>query len=290
MPAAASISALLKGWLHVGSAEWVARLPSLVAVALTAAAAVRARGRVSSNRRVGLAAGVLFATSAYTTGIGRSAGPLALAVLAATLATWLFVVAMRVGRGRISWSGVCGGRRRLGLRPRIVRPRPRRPCRGARCHATARREARTSWRAIFAGRRCSAGHRAGACEPPPPCRRRSASPALADVARALHDASGRNVALIALAAAGIARHRCSRSRAARWRRGEAALLISWARVAARRPLLVLSIARPSLDPALPRGVHARPGSACRRRRSRGSSDGRLAAVSRWSHARWSASD
>ena len=94
--------ALLKGWSHVGSTEWVTRVPSLVAVAL-AAAVVCALGTRLVERRVGLAAGTLFAISSYTTGLGRAAGPLALAVLAATVATWLFIVAIESG-GLTPWS------------------------------------------------------------------------------------------------------------------------------------------------------------------------------------------
>ena len=87
--------ALLKGWLHTGSSDWVARVPSVVAVAL-AAATVYALGVRLFDRRTGLAAGILFGASAFTAGIGRDAGPIALAVLAATVTTLLFVDRERV--------------------------------------------------------------------------------------------------------------------------------------------------------------------------------------------------
>lgn len=232
---------LLKGWLHVGSVEWIARTPSLAAVGL-AAAAVFALGARLFNRNVGLAAGVLFATSAFTTGIGRSTGPLALAVLAATLATLVFVVAIE-SRGRLVWTGYvivasasvyvhasCAPVLLAHAAAFVVLRRPR----GWRAAAPGVLVVVLSAPAVVQVL-ASQRHLVDALD----------QPSLADVARVVHEASGRNVMLIALAVAGIAGLALWRyTKVEAWK---VALLTSWALI----PLvgvLVLSIARPSLDP------------------------------------------
>ena len=233
--------ALLKGWLHVGSAERVARVPSVVAVALTAAL-VYALGARLFDRSAGVAAGVLFATIAFTTGLGRNVGPLALAVLAATLATWLFVVATE-SRGRIAWSAYA-----------VV------AAASVYIHASCVLVL-VAHAATFVVMRRTGGWRSAlpsilvAALAAPAVVQVLASqrhlidaldqPSLVDVAGALHAASGRNVVLIVLAAAGIAGLALwPGTKVDAWK---VVLLTSWALI----PLvgvLVLSIARPSLDP------------------------------------------
>jgi mannosyltransferase len=212
-----------------------------VAVAL-AAATVYALGARLFERHVGLAAGALFAISSYTTGLGRDAGPLALAVLAATVATWLFVVANESG-GLTPWCAYAG----VAVASVYVHA----SCalvllaHGAtlvlREHWATRRVLVTS--SVIAVLTAPAvvlvlaRHR-HLIDPLP-------QPSLADVARAVHDVSGRNVALLALAAGGAAALALGRGiQAETWR---LVVLALWA-CTPLAATLVLSIARPSLDP------------------------------------------
>lgn len=233
--------ALLKGWLHVGSAEWIARLPSLAAVALTAALVYMVGARLV-DRQAGLAAGVLFAASAYTTGVGGNAGPIALAVLAATLATWLFVVAIESG-GAIAWSAyaivaalsvyihascafvlIAHAAALVLLWPPISRQ-------------TIAASAFVVLLASPVVVQVLASHRR--------LLDALSQPSIADVARAVHDTSGRNVLLIAAAVGGAVAIALGRTaHAETWKLG---LLATWATVPPAA-VLVLSIARPSLDP------------------------------------------
>jgi mannosyltransferase len=232
---------LLKGWLHVGSSEWVTRVPSVVAVACTAAV-VYALGARLFDRSAGLAAGVLFATSAYTLGAGREAEPVALAMLAATVATWLFVTASE-SEGRIAWSAyavVAAASVYVHASCVLVlvahaamlffRPGPN----ARRAVAVTALASALSAPAVVA---VLATHR-HLVDP-------LHQPSLSDVARAMHDASGRNVLLLALAAGGAAA--LALGLTPRADTSKLALLATWA-TAPPAGVLIFSIARPSLDP------------------------------------------
>ncbi len=230
---------LLKGWLHIGSSEAAVRAPSIAAVAC-AAAVVYALGVRLFDRPIGLAAGAMFATSAYTAGAGRETGPLAFAMLAAAVATLLFVVARSSG-GRLAW----GAYTVVATASVYVH---------ASCtlvlvaHAAMLvfgcRPTRRAWVSVAAVSAIAApavvavlaAHR-HLIDP-------LVQPSLGDVGRATHDASGRNVLLLALALFGAAL--LVREAAAGDNVPTLALLSAWTGT----PLaaaLALSIARPSLD-------------------------------------------
>ena len=233
--------ALLKGWLHVGTSDWVARVPSVVAVAL-AAAVVYAIGVRLFDRRIALAAGVLFSASAFTAGIGRDAGPMALAVLAATLTTWLFVIAYESDHA-LAWGAyaVLAGAS-VYVHPAcalvllahaatvVLDPRPRL----ATVTVTGIVVAALAAPGVV---RVLAGHR-HLVDPLP-------QPSLRDVGAAVHAASGRNGLLLALAAGGAAV--LGVRFAARLQASKLTLLAAWA-VAPLAGVVILSIARPALDP------------------------------------------
>ena len=230
---------LLKGWLHAGSSEWVARAPSIAAVAISAAV-VCALGMQLFDRLTGATAGVLFATSAYTAGIGRDTQPIAVAMLAATVATWLFVVARRSGQP-VAWMAygvVAAGSVYVHASCALVLvahvamlafgSRPSRRAVGAT--VTAAILATPAVVAVLATHR----HRIDSLR----------QPGLGDIARAAHDAGGRNVLLLAAAGVGLAMlvHLAAS-------RGEAdalALLAAWT-AGPLAAVLALSIVRPSLD-------------------------------------------
>jgi mannosyltransferase len=233
--------ALLKGWLHVGSAEWVARAPSVAAVALTAGCVTLLGARLF-GRASGLAAGVALASSAAMAGLGREASPLATAVFAATAGTWLFVIALETDR-RSVWSAYvvvatasvyvhasCA----LVLVAHVIALwlDGRHPLRrGVIATAAAPLLAAPAVVQVVASPR-------RVLEP-------LRQPGLGDLARALHDASGRNVALLGLAAAGAAALALGyRLRAEAWK---TSLVVTWA-VLPLVGALTLSIVRPSLDP------------------------------------------
>jgi mannosyltransferase len=230
---------LLRGWLHVASSEWVARVPSLVAVGL-AAAAVYALGCRLFDRNAGLAAGAVFAASASTATAGRTAGPLALALLAATLATLLFVVAIESG-GATAWCAyalVAAASVYVHTSCALVL--------GA--HAVALALVRPQGRFALVADALAAAVAAPAVVQTLANRPHAVDPlrqpSLADVLHAAHDASGRNGALLALALIGAAVIAMERTPGSEpWKLG---LLAAWALVPAAG-LLLLSIARPSLD-------------------------------------------
>jgi len=230
---------LLKGWLHVGSSEWAVRAPSIAAVACTAGV-VYALGARLLDRPVGLAAGAMFATSAYTVGAGREAGPLAFAMLAAAIATWLFVLARSSG-SRLAWSAyvlVAAASVYVHASSALVLVAHAamvlfgsRPARRVTVSvAVASALATPAVVAVLAAHR-------HLIDP-------LTQPSLGDAARAAHDASGRNVLLLALALVGVGL--LVREAAAGDNVPTLALLAAWTGT----PLaaaLALSIARPSLD-------------------------------------------
>jgi len=233
-------AALLKAWSGVGSDEWVLRAPSVLAVAL-ASVVVYLLGTRLFDRLTGAVAGVAFATSSLTIELGGRVGSLALGMLAAVLATWLFVVAAESGR-RVVWAGyvvvgAAGAYVHASVAFVLVAHAvaafwlPRRGARSAAvCIAVAAVAALPAVVQALDGRR----HLADAL----------AQPGFDDVARAVHAVSGRNVVVLALAAGGVAALAIGRvTRGESWK---LALLVTWAVV----PLvgtLALSIARPSLD-------------------------------------------
>jgi mannosyltransferase len=232
---------LLKGWLHVGSSEWVARVPSVAAIAL-AAIIVCLLGTQLFDRRAGLVAGVAFATSGFVIGSAQLVGPLAFAVLDATLATWLLVLALGTDR-RLAWTGYAVV---AGLGPWLHAS-----CsfvlvaQAAAIGVAAQRvgSARLVRVATFVAAAAlpvvvavlaTHQHRLD----------RLVQPDLGDVARAFHASAGRNLLLLVLAGVGVV-----------WLLGwvqrrdpfPLVLLTAWATA----PLvgsLLLSVARPSLDP------------------------------------------
>jgi mannosyltransferase len=232
---------LLKAWLHVGTSEWVVRLPSVAAIALSAMVVYAVGARVI-GREAGAAAGLLFVAGSPVVDASQLAGPLALALLVSLVATWLLVVALETDNVA-AWTGYAVAA-------------PLSVWSHASCAAVVVAHGVTVVsRAGFWSRRTGvvallvvlaalapivdsldgARHR---IDPRP-------QPDLGDVGLALHDASGRNVALLALAAAGVAGYLLRRvPRAEPWR---VTLLTSWA-VAPLLASLVLSVASPSLDP------------------------------------------
>ena len=86
---------LLKPWLTLTSTnEWVARTPSVVAAALAAALLVALGIRLFESRLVGLGAGLLLATNAFSVAWSQQARQYALAMVFAVAVTYLFVVAL----------------------------------------------------------------------------------------------------------------------------------------------------------------------------------------------------
>jgi len=237
---ASTYAAILKVWSNVGTDEWVLRAPSVAAVALTSMAVYFLGARLF-DRLAGVVAGVAFATSELTVDLGSQVGGLALAVLAATTATWLFVVAAESGR-RSAWFAYA-----------IV------AAAGVYVHATVafvlaahavaliwlpRERAKTA--GVSVGIAAAVGLPAvvQALDGHRHLVDALSQPDLGDVARAAHDVSGRNVLVLALAAAGVIALALGRVPAGeRWK---LALLATWA-LAPLAGVLVLSIARPSLD-------------------------------------------
>ena len=86
---------LLKPWLALASKdEWVARAPSVFAAALAAALLVPLGIRLFGSRLVGLGAGLLLATNAFSVAWSQQARQYSLAMLFAVVVTYLFVVAV----------------------------------------------------------------------------------------------------------------------------------------------------------------------------------------------------
>ena len=86
---------LLKPWLALTSTdEWVARAPSVFAAGLAAALLVPLGIRLFGSRLVGLGAGLLLATNAFSVEWSQQARQYALAMLFAVVVTYLFVVAV----------------------------------------------------------------------------------------------------------------------------------------------------------------------------------------------------
>ncbi len=230
---------LLKAWAHAGSSEWVARTPSVVAVACTAGL-VYALGAQLFDRLTALAAGTLFATSSTTAGIGREVQPIALAMLAATLATWLFVVARRSRRPGhwVVYAIVAASSVYVHASCALVLV----------AHAAMLAFGSPPARRAVAATAITAALAAPAVVVVLAVHRHLIDPlrqpGLGDVARAVHDASGRNSVILAVAAIGLALLVYD---AATGHGADAlALLGAWT-AAPLAAVLVLSIARPSLD-------------------------------------------
>jgi mannosyltransferase len=86
---------LLKPWLALTSTnEWVARAPSVVFAALAAALIVPLGIRLFGSRLVGIGAGLLLATNAFSVAWSQQARQYALAMLFAVVVTYLFVLAL----------------------------------------------------------------------------------------------------------------------------------------------------------------------------------------------------
>jgi uncharacterized membrane protein len=86
---------LLKPWLALTSTdEWVARTPSVVFAALAAALIVPLAMRLFGSHFVGIGAGLLLATNAFSVAWSQQARQYALAMLFAVVVTYLFVIAL----------------------------------------------------------------------------------------------------------------------------------------------------------------------------------------------------
>ncbi len=86
---------LLKPWVALTSTdEWVARAPSVLAAALAAALIVPLGIRLFGSRLVGIGAGLLLATNAFSVAWSQQVRQYALAMLFAVVVTYLFVVAL----------------------------------------------------------------------------------------------------------------------------------------------------------------------------------------------------
>src|SRR5262245_14193435 len=86
---------MLKPWLALMSTdEWVARMPSVVFAALAAALMVPLAIRLFGSRFVGIGAGLLLATNAFSVSWSQQARQYALAMLFAVVVTYLFVIAL----------------------------------------------------------------------------------------------------------------------------------------------------------------------------------------------------
>ena len=232
--------AALAGWLHVGSADWAVRVPSVVAVALACVCVYFLAARLF-DRLVGLVAGAALATSQLTVDMGSRVGALALAILAVSLASWLFVVAAESGRG-LAWASYtvvavaavfvhasCAFVivAHAAATPWLPRVRARA---AAVCVALAAVLAVPAVVQALDGRR----HLLDVL----------AQPDLADVGRAVHVVSGRNVVVLALALCGVVLLALGVVRGGElWK---IVLLAIWA-AAPLVGVLLLSIARPSLD-------------------------------------------
>jgi mannosyltransferase len=239
-PSGALYRVALKGWLHAGSQEWIARVPSIAAFALAASVVSLLGGRLF-DRRVGLAAGLVFAATASMAGLGRSVGPLPLAVLAVAVATWLVAVAIE-SDALAAWAAyVPVAAAAVYLHASAVLVLAAHGVAAAISPAVRRR-------ALLAAALVALAAIPAAV--PVVLHRRHlvdalAQPSLEDVGRAVHDAVGRNGALLGLAAVGVLALLLLRvPRAEPWK---TTLLVA----AAVLPLagtLALSMVRPSLDP------------------------------------------
>lgn len=233
-------AAILKAWASIGTDEWVLRAPSVVAVAL-ASVAVYVLGARLFSRLAALVAGVALATSELTVDLGSQVGGLALAVLAATVATWLFVVAAESGR-RIAWFGytvvaAAGVYVHASVAFVLV------------AHAVAllwlpRRSAKTAGVSVCIAAAVGLPAVVQALDGRRHLVDALSQPDLGDVARAVHDVSGRNVLVLVLGVAGVVA--LALGRVPGGEHWKLALLATWA-VAPLAGVLVLSIARPSLD-------------------------------------------
>jgi uncharacterized membrane protein len=239
-PSGALYQAALKGWLHLGSQEWVARVPSIAAFALTAFVVCMLGSRLF-DRRVGLVAGTVFATTAFSVGLARAAGPLPLAVLAVTVATWLLVRALEsdaIGW----WSGyVVAAVAAVYLHASAAPVLTAHACAVVLWPRELRR--RQAFTAVPV-----AGATVAALVPAVLHRRHLvdalAQPSLTDIGRTVHDVVGRNGVLLALAAAGVLALLLLRfPRAEPWK---TTLLVA-AAVLPPAAALTLSMLRPSLD-------------------------------------------
>jgi hypothetical protein len=232
---------LLKAWLQVGTSEWVTRLPSVAAIALSAMV-VYAVGARLVDRVAGAVAGLLFVAGSLVVDSSQLAGPLPLALLVLLVATWLLAVALETG-SVAAWTGYAV------TAPFSVWSHA--SCAAfvvahgvtvvSRAGFWSRRTGMVALLVVFAALAPIVDSLDGArhrIDPLP-------QPDLGDVGDALHDASGRNITLLALAGVGVAAYLLRRvPRAEPWR---VTLLTSWA-VAPLLASLVLSVASPSLDP------------------------------------------
>jgi hypothetical protein len=239
-PSGALYEAVLKGWLHIGSREWVARVPSIAAFALTAVL-VCVLGSRLFDRRVGLAAGTVFATTAFSVGLARTAGPLPLAVLAVTAATWLLVRALE--SDAIAWWAcyVVVAVAAAYLHGSVVPVLVAHACAFALWPGERRR--RPAFTAV------PVALATGAALTPAVLHRRHlvealTQPSLTDIGRTVHDAVGRNGVVLALAAAGVLALLLLRFPGAEpWK----TTLVVASAVFPPAAALVLSMLRPSLD-------------------------------------------
>ncbi len=229
----------LKGWLYVGSAEWVARAPSIAACGLTAAVVYLLGARLV-DRATGLAAGAAFATTAYALDVGRDVGSLGLAVLAVATATWLFAVALET-----NWLALWGAYVVVAVAASYLH---------ASCATVlvAHAAALVAWTGSPRRAAWSVGLASIVSAPAAVqvvLHRRHVldaltQPRLGDVLRAVHDVSGRNVALLVAAAIGVVALVAVRFlEVDGWK---PTLLVTWA-VAPLVAVLVLSMVRPSFD-------------------------------------------
>jgi hypothetical protein len=227
---------ILKAWSSVGTEEWMLRAPSVLSVAL-ASVVLYLLGARLFDRLTGTVAGVAFATSSLTIQLGGHVDSL----LAAVLATWLFVVATDSGR-RVAWIAyvvvaAAGAYVHASVAFVLV------------AHAAAvfwlpRRSARTAAAFIAVAAAAALPAIVQALDGRRHLVDVLTQPGFADVARAVHSASGRNVLVLVLAAGGVAA--LAIGRVARGEAWKLALLVTWA-VAPLVGTLALSIARPSLD-------------------------------------------
>jgi len=239
-PSGALYQVALKGWLHAGGQEWVTRAPSVAAVALTAIVVALLGARLF-DRTVGLVAGTIFATTASIAGLGRTVDPVPLAVLAATVATWLFVCALESGSISLWGLYVVTTVASVYLHASAL------TLLGAHALAAALAPGRMRRRGAVALAAAIAGSFPAAI--PIVLHRRHAvdalvQPSAADVGRAVHDAVGRNGVLLGLAAVGVlALLLRPLPRAEPWK----TTLLATAAALPLAGALALSMVRPSLD-------------------------------------------
>jgi len=239
-PSGSAYAALLHGWLQLGTSEWLARVPSIAALALATGVVHLLGGRLLGRRAGALAAAAL-ATSAFAVGAGRTADALALGLLAAVLATWLLGVALESEHALawVAYTLVAAVGVYVHASCALVLP----------AHAVALAFAPRPSRRAGAVAVAAAGAAAAPAVALVLVRARHLidplrQPSLGDVGRSVHDASGRNALLLALAAGGLAALAAGLPAAAEaW---VLPLLVTWA-AGPLVLLLALSIARPSLD-------------------------------------------